>query len=216
MDYVRARAAMVESQIRTADVTDPAIIASFRKIARENFLPATAKSIAYGDLEPEAAPGRVLLRPRDLAKLIQSLAPSPTDKALEIAGATGYGAAILGGCVAHVTTLDPAPELSFAANAAMEQSGVKNVTAVSTQTPFGWPDSAPYDIILLNGGAQFVPDAWLDQLAEGGRLGVIVRNGPAGSARIYVKSGGITAWRAAFDAAPPIAPGLTLAPSFAF
>ena len=69
---------------------------------------------------------------------------------------------------------------------------------------------------MLNGGAEFVPDAWLAQLAPGGRLGVIVRQGAAGSARIYAKSGDVIAYRIAFDAAPPIAPGLIKPPAFAF
>jgi len=216
MDFARARQAMVESQIRTADVTDPAVIAAFRKTPREMFLPAAARAGAYADLEPEAAPGRALLRPRDLAKLIQALEPRPRDRALEIAGATGYGAAVLGACVKQVTTLDFDPDLSFAATAALERSGVGNVTAGSAPITGGWPDAAPYDLILLNGAAEIVPHAWLDQLAEGGRLGVIVRNGPAGSARIYVKQGGVCAWRAVFDAAPPICPGLARPAAFAF
>jgi protein-L-isoaspartate(D-aspartate) O-methyltransferase len=216
MDYSRARAAMVESQIRTADVTTPAIVAAFRRLPRENFLPAASKAIAYGDLEPEAAPGRTLLRPRDLAKLVQALAPTPGEKALEIAGATGYGAAILAACTGEAVTLDPNPDLSFSVNTACEQSGVSNVTAVSTEAAFGWADNAPYNVILLNGSTEIVPQAWLDQLAEGGRLGVIVRSGPSGQARIYVKSGGATAYHVAFDAAPPIAPGLAAKRSFAF
>ena len=216
MDYARARAAMVESQIRTADVTDAAIIAAFRRVPRENFLPAGSKPVAYGDLEPGVAVGRCLMRPRDLAKLIQALAPAAHEKALEIAGATAYGAAVLAGCVREVTSLDPNPDLSFAASAALEHSGVCGVTAVSTEVARGWPDGAPFDIIMLNGGAELVPDAWLEQLKDGGRLGVIVRNGAAGQARIYFKSGGASAYRVAFDAAPPVAPGLTKPPAFAF
>jgi protein-L-isoaspartate(D-aspartate) O-methyltransferase len=106
--------------------------------------------------------------------------------------------------------------LSFAASAALEQSGVRGVTAVSTEVAAGWPDGAPYDIIMLNGGADFVPDAWLEQLKDGGRLGVIVRNGAAGQARIYLKSGGASAYRVAFDAAPPLAPAMTKPRTFAF
>jgi protein-L-isoaspartate(D-aspartate) O-methyltransferase len=197
-------------------VTDTALLAAFRRVPRENFLPPAAKAIAYGDLEPEVAPGRCLMRPRDLAKLIQALAPAPNEKALEIAGATAYGAAVLAGCVREVVSLDPNPDLSFAASAALEQSGVRGVTAVSTEVAAGWPDGAPYDIIMLNGGADFVPDAWLEQLKDGGRLGVIVRNGAAGQARIYLKSGGASAYRVAFDAAPPLAPAMTKPRTFAF
>jgi protein-L-isoaspartate(D-aspartate) O-methyltransferase len=216
MDFAQARMAMVDSQVRTNDVTDAALISAFRATPREHFVPDAARATAYADFEPEAAPGRRLLSPRDLAKLLQALAPQKSDKALEIAGATGYGAAILARCVQSVVTLDPSPDLSFAARSALDKSGLANVTAVCNETRIGWPDAAPFNVIFLNGGAEVVPEAWLDQLAEGGRLGVIVRDGVAGEARIYLKSGGKCAYRVAFDAAPPLAPDLNRIKSFAF
>jgi protein-L-isoaspartate(D-aspartate) O-methyltransferase len=115
-----------------------------------------------------------------------------------------------------VVSLDPDPNLSFAARAALESAGIHNVRTVSTAAADGWADDAPYDLILLNGSAEIVPDAWLAQLADGGRLGVIVRQGAAGSARIYMKSGEAVSYRVVFDAAPPIAPGLSRPPAFAF
>ncbi len=208
MDFARARDFMVESQVRPSDVTDPRIVQVMRALPRERFVPAAKRTLAYGDLEVEVAAGRVLMRARDLAKLIQNLGPQAGDRALEIAGATGYGAAVLASCCKEVITLDPDPDLSFAARAALESVGVTNAKTVSTAAVDGWADEAPYDVILLNGSAEFVPDAWLKQLAPGGRLGVIVRQGAAGSARIYTRSDDATAYRSAFDAAPPIAPGL--------
>lgn len=216
MDFARARHMMVESQVRTNDVTDARILQAMRTLPRERFAPAHMRALAYADLELEAAPGRTLLRPRDVAKLIQALAPKAGERALEIAGATGYGAAVLSACVGEVVSLDPDPNLSFAARAALESSGIVNVKTVSTAAADGWADSAPYDVILLNGAAEIVPQAWLDQLADGGRLGVIVRQGAAGAARIYTRSGEVIAYRTAFDAAPPVAPGLERTPSFAF
>lgn len=216
MDFVRARDFMVESQVRPSDVTDTRIIHAMRTLPRERFVPAAKRTLAYGDLEVEVAPGRVLMRPRDLSKLIQNLAPQPGERALEIAGATGYGAAVLAACCKEVITLDPDPDLSFAARAALELCGATNVKTVSTAVVDGWKDEAPYDVILLNGAAEIVPEAWLKQLAPGGRLGVIVRRGAAGSARIYARSEDAAAYRTAFDAAPPVAPGLTKAPSFTF
>ncbi len=216
MDFARARDFMVESQVRPSDVTDTRIISAMRTLPRERFVPAPKRTLAYGDLEVEVAAGRTLMRPRDLAKLIQSLAPQPHERALEIAGATGYGAAVLAACCKDVITLDPDPDLSFAANAALESCGVSNAKSVSTAAIEGWKDEAPYDVIVLNGAAEIVPEAWLAQLAPGGRLGAIVRNGAAGSARIYTRADGASAYRTAFDAAPPVAPGLTKPPAFAF
>lgn len=215
MDFARARDIMVESQVRTADVTDTRILRALRTLPRERFAPAQKRALAYADMELEVAPGRVLLRPRDLAKLAHALAPQAHERALEIAGATAYGAAVLAACCKQVVSLDPDPNLSFAAQAALEAANVRDVQTVSTAAADGWADGAPYDVIMLNGGAEIVPEAWFAQLAEGGRLGVIVRNGAAGAARIYTKSEGKVAYRVAFDAFPPLAPGLMRPPVFA-
>jgi protein-L-isoaspartate(D-aspartate) O-methyltransferase len=216
MDFARARDLMVETQIRTSDVTDTRILHAMRTLPRERFTPAHRRSLAYADLELEVAPGRTLMRPRDVAKLIQSLAPRADERALEIAGATAYGAAVLASCCKEVVTLDPDPDLSFAARAALESSGVSNARTVSTAAADGWAEGAPYDVIMLNGSAEFVPDVWLAQLSPGGRLGVILRNGAAGAARIYTRAGEAVAFRTMFDAAPPVAPGLQRPPAFAF
>ena len=216
MDFARARHAMVESQVRTCDVTDARILNAMRTLGRERFAPAHKRAFAYADLELEVAPGRTLMRPRDLAKLIQALGPRANERGLEIAGASGYGAAVLAACCAEVVAVDPDATFSFAARAALEASLVANVKTVATATTHGWPDAAPYDLIMLNGAAEIVPDAWLAQLAPGGRLGVIVREGPVGRARIYTRAGDAVAYRIAFDAAPPLAPGLARPPSFRF
>lgn len=216
MDFARARDFMVESQVRTADVTDTRIIHAMRTLPRERFVPAQKRAIAYADLEIEVAPGRVLMRPRDLAKLVQALSPQANERALEIAGATGYGAALLAACCKEVISLDPDPDLSFGASAALESCGVTNAKTASTATADGWRDEAPYDVILLNGATEIVPGAWLEQLAPGGRLGVIVRQGAAGSARIYTRAADAVAFRTVFDAAPPVAPGLQRPQGFAF
>jgi protein-L-isoaspartate(D-aspartate) O-methyltransferase len=216
MDFARARDMMVDSQVRTDDVTDPRIIRAMRGLPRERFVPPQKRALAYADLELEVAPGRTLMRARDLSKLIAALAPQAHERALEIAGATGYGAAVLAACCKQVISLDPDPNLSITAGAALESVGVTNAKAVSMPAIEGWRDDAPYDVMVLNGAAEIVPDAWLAQLAPGGRLGVIVRQGAAGSARIYTKSGDSAAYRIAFDAAPPIAPGLERKPAFVF
>jgi protein-L-isoaspartate(D-aspartate) O-methyltransferase len=216
MDFARSRDLMVETQVRPNDVTDARVLQAMRVLPRERFAPSHRRSLAYADLELEIAPGRALMRPRDLSKLIQAMAPKANECALEIAGGTGYGAAVLAACCERVIALDPDPELSFAAQAVFETCGLRNVKAVSTAAVDGWRDEAPYDVILLNGAAEFVPESWLAQLALGGRLGAVVLKGAAGHARIYTRSGDVVAYRVAFDAAPPIAPGLTLPPAFAF
>lgn len=215
MDFARARDIMVESQVRTADVTDPRLIGALRRLPRERFAPAAKRPLAYADMELEVAAGRTLMRPRDLAKLLQALAPREGDRALEIAGATGFGAAVLASLCKDVVAHDPDSDLSFTARAALESCGLTNAKTVTTPAAEGWRDEAPYDVILLNGSTEIVPDAWLAQLAPGGRLGVIVRQEAAGSARIYTRADDAVAYRTAFDAAPPLAPGLAKPATFA-
>lgn len=207
---------MVDGQVRTGDVTDVRIQAAMRTLPREAFAPADMADLAYADLELEPVPGRAMLRPAHLAKLIQAMEPKASDRALEIAGGSGYGAAALGRIVREAITLDSDPRLSLMARQALDACGLANVTAVCTEAARGWPDAAPYDLILVSAGTEVVPQSWLDQLAEGGRLGVIVRNGPAGAARIYTRTGGVVAHRTVFDAAPPIAPGLAAPRRFTF
>lgn len=216
MDFARARSIMVESQVRTADVVDTRILGAMRNLPRERFAPAHKRTLAYADLELDVAPGRFLLRPRDLAKLIQAMTPQAHERGLEIAGATGYGAAVLAACCAEVVSHDPDPNLSFAARAALESSGVTNVKTVSTPISEGWADAAPYDLILINGGAEVLPETWFAQLAPGGRLGVVLRDGAAGVARIYTRTGDTVSHRAVFDAYPPVLAGLERAPAFSF
>jgi protein-L-isoaspartate(D-aspartate) O-methyltransferase len=215
MDFERARHWMVKAQVRVNDVTDPGIQAAMRRLPRERFAPARP-DIAYSDNELEVAPGRVLMRPRDAAKLIQLLSPRPGERALEIAGATGYGAAVLAEIGCKTVALESDPGLIQAAQAAMMACGLSDVLAASGDLAVGFADRAPYNLILVSAGAEIVPQAWLDQLDEGGRLAVIVRSGPAGAARLYTKAGGAVAYRTAFDAAPPVAPALMALRTFTF
>jgi protein-L-isoaspartate(D-aspartate) O-methyltransferase len=216
MDFARARHLMVECQVRTNDVTDMDVLAAFRRIPREAYMPAALATLAYSDQELEVAPGRFLLRPRDIAKLLQALSPRAGMKALEIAGATGYGAALMATCGADVTVLEPDPGLLNQALSALKACELDSVRTASTALQSGWRDDAPYDVILVNGAVEHVPERWISQLAEGGRLAVIVRNGPVGSARLYTKAHGVASDRGLFDAAPPILPTMTVPKEFAF
>jgi len=216
MNLAQARDAMVESQVRTADVTDARILHAMRILPRERFAPLAKQTLAYADLDLEVAPGRFLTRPRDLAKMVQALAPQAHERALEIGGSTGYGAALLAQLCKTVVALDCEPSLSAAARAAFESLNLSNITIVTTPLAEGWADGAPYDVIVLNGACEFVPDAWLKQLAPNGRLCAVVRSGPAGAARLYTRAGDNVSHRTVFDAAPPVAPGLMQPAVFRF
>ncbi|MBO9710422.1 MAG: protein-L-isoaspartate O-methyltransferase [Caulobacter sp.] len=187
-DFAAARLNMVESQIRTADVTDLPLQDALRVVPREACVPANKAYLAYADVDIEYAPGRWLLRPRDVGKLLQNLRAKEGDKALAIAAP--YAAAVLEKMGVAVTRLDG-----------------DNLTSV----PGG-----DYDVIICEGSVPRAPESWTKALAVGGRLGVIERNGPVGRATIYVHAEDGVGRRAVFDATPPLLAGFASEPGFAF
>jgi len=187
-DFAAARAAMVESQVRVSDVTDVAIQDAMRVVPREALCPADWRTLAYADVEIPLKGGLYLMRPREAAKLLQTLRPRAGETALAIAAP--YAAAVLQAIGLQVDRLDKG----------------------DLKTPKG----DGYDVIVCEGAVPSAPAGWLAALAEGGRLAVVERSGPMGQAKLYLKSGGGVGVREVFDAAPPMLPGFEPAPQFAF
>jgi protein-L-isoaspartate(D-aspartate) O-methyltransferase len=187
-DFAAARLNMVESQVRPADVTDVRIHDAMRSLPRENFLPPGRAYLAYADIEVEYAPGRSVLKPRDVAKLLQSVRPMPGERALAIAAP--YAAAVLERLGLTVTRLE-AGDLS--------------------QPPTG----GPYDVILCEGAVGRAPPAWIAALALRGRLAVVERDGPVGKACIYLCAEDGVGRREVFDATPPVMAGFAAEHRFA-
>jgi protein-L-isoaspartate(D-aspartate) O-methyltransferase len=187
-DFAAARENMVESQVRTADVTDLTITDAIRGVARETLLPAGKAAGAYADTEVEYAPGLFLMRPRDVAKLLQHLSPKPGERALAIAAP--YAAAVLEKMGLTVTRLDG-----------------EDLMAVN---------GGPYDLIISEGAVSATPEAWTGVLALHGRLGIVERTGPVGRAMTYVRSDDGVGGRSVFDSAAPLLPGFAPKAAFAF
>jgi len=193
---------MIDSQVRPNDVTDRRLISAIAAVARESFVPASRRASAYADVMVETGPGRWLIAARDFSKLVNLAAIRGTDRVLDIATGTGYSAAVLSRLAASVTAL----EQDEGAVAAIRQN-VPGVDVVAGSLKAGVPAKAPFDVIFVNGAVEDVPQAWLDQLAEGGRLAVAVADGGIRRGRVYTRAGGQTAWRAPFDTAIPLLPG---------
>ncbi len=187
-DLAAARLNMVESQVRTADVTDVRIHDAMRAIPREDFVPAGKAYLAYADEAVEYAQGRALLKPRDVAKLLQAARPMPEDKVLAIAAP--YAAAIIETVGASVTRYD--------------EGDLKT------------PPGSGYDLIVVEGAVSQPPAAWTAALAVGGRLAVVEREGPVGKACLYVKAEDGVGRRSIFDATPPVLAGFEAQHGFAF
>jgi protein-L-isoaspartate(D-aspartate) O-methyltransferase len=188
LDFAAQRQTMVDSQVRVSDVTDLNIQTAMRNVPREVFCPPSQSYFAYADAEIEYAPGRWLLRPRDVAKLLQAVRPRAGEKALAIAAP--YAAAIMQALGLSVT-----------------QSEAGDLAAAA---------AGQYDVVVCEGAVSETPAAWIEALAPNGRLGVVVRQGPTGALRLYRRAPDGTGWRAVFDAAPPILAGYEAKGGFVF
>jgi protein-L-isoaspartate(D-aspartate) O-methyltransferase len=215
-DFASARRHMVDGQVRTADVTNLRILAAMLEIPRENFVPSDAAGLAYLDLDLAigAAGARRLLKPMVLAKLIHAADVASSDRVLDVGCGTGYAAAILSRIAGQVITLEQDSSLAQTARAALASQ--PNVSVVTGPLIGGWPQGAPYDVILLEGATEISPQAFLGQLKDGGRLVCVLGSGPGAKAMLYRRSGEELGGRPIFDASAAVLPGFAKAPIFAF
>lgn len=215
-DFATARRHMVDGQVRTADVTDLRILSAMQDIAREQFVPPASAGLAYLDLDLPVGEGasRRLLKPMVLAKLIHAAEVTSTDRVLDVGCATGYGAAVLARLAGQVVALEQDASLVQAARAAL--AAQSNVSVVSGPLTGGWPQGAPYDVVLLEGATEIVPQAFLGQLKDGGRLVCVLGSGPGAKAMLYYRSGEELGGRPIFDAVGGLLPGFAKTPVFAF
>lgn len=219
-DAAAARRLMVDGQIRTADVTNPNLIAAMQAIPREQFVPAAMADQAYRDGDVSLGQGRALLRPIVLGKLIQGADVRPGDQVLVIGCGTGYSAAVLAHMGAAVVALEEDADLARRAEIALAGTlagmGAAQVTVVRGRLTAGWPAAAPYDLILVDGAIEVAPDALGRQLKPNGRLAAVFGRGPATKAMIYRPIEGHLVGRPIFDAAAPLLPGFAAPPAFVF
>lgn len=215
--YAAARINMVDSQVRPNKVTDGRIIAAMRTLPREEFVPETARHLAYIDEDVALPGGRVLMEPMVIARLIQLAAPVAGERALVVASGTGYGAAILAACGLRVTALEQDKDLAAIAETTLTQYA-PGVTLVSGPLDAGWVPGSPYDVILIEGAVPAIPQALGGQLRrDGGRLvGVVNQRNRKGFAVLAEVSEAGLSQRAAFDCNTPTIPSLIPAPAFSF
>jgi len=170
-NYEQMRRVMVASQLRTTGVNDPRVLAAMGAVPRERFVPAERRAIAYAETLVPLGNGRWLNTPMALGKLLVEAAPQPADNALVIGAATGYAAAILVRLVGSVVAVEEDAVLVASAKAALKDTAVNLVKGPLAK---GYKRGAPYDLILIDGAVETIPDAVIDQLADGGRLAAAI------------------------------------------
>ena len=214
--FAVARRNMVDCQIKPNRVIDPRVLAAMGIVPREAFVARNLRGVAYLDEPLPVGNGRFLLTPMVLARLLQNAEIRPTDVVLLIGCGTGYGAAIVSRLAATVVGLESEANLADSAAATLAAQGCDSVVVERGALNQGCAKHAPYDVILVEGQIEFLPDALLDQLSEGGRLIAVLRAQGVSEATLWVKHHGRTGRRALFDATAPALPGFERVPGFVF
>jgi protein-L-isoaspartate(D-aspartate) O-methyltransferase len=174
-NFEHMRRAMVASQLRTTGTNDPAVLAAMGEVPRERFVPPRRTAVAYADALVPLGGGRQLNSPMALGRLLTEAAPEEAARALVIGAATGYAAAVIAKLVPSVVAVEEDPELAATARAALAGTGV---TLIEGPLVAGHAAGAPYDLILIDGAVEQVPQALIDQLKDEGKLATgIVENG---------------------------------------
>lgn len=212
---------MVDGQLRTTDVNRIPILEAFLSVPREAFVPARLKPLAYIDEDLDvtgagSSARRYLMEPSPFAKMLQLADITPGDVVLDVGAATGYSAAILSLIAGSVIALESDAGLADGATARLAELGYDNVAVVPGALREGYASEAPYDVIVLEGAVDEVPQALFDQMKDGGRLVAVEGHGNAGVARLYVKQGDVVSGRRGFNAAVRPLPGFRREPVFEF
>ena len=208
-DYAAARQAMVDSQLRPQGVNDPSVIEAMSLVPREKFVPDDVKPLAYIDRSIPLGEGRELAAPAVLGLLLTALAPLRGESALVVGAGTGYSAVVMTRLGLEVTAV----ESSSALAAVAKTNGVK---VIEGPLKMGSKANAPYDLILIDGAVEYIPDELVEQLADGGRLGAAIID--QGITRLIIgrRAGGGFGQISIADAAVPALPGFERPRVFTF
>jgi len=202
IDYERARAHMVDSQLRAGGVTNARILAAMSVLPRESFVTAARRDVAYVDDIQWLGAGRFMSAPATLGKLLQLAEISADDKVLDVGAATGYSTAVIARLSASVIGLEADASLAATAAVNLAALGLGNASIVTGSIDqFG---AARFDVIMVQGALASVPDGYIEALREGGRLVVLIRTGAVSLAHVFVKTGQQATARAEFNAFLPL------------
>lgn len=206
-DYKTRRTMMVDTQVRPSDVTKFPIIDAMLNVPREAYVPDSKREAAYVGENLKIDAERTILEPRTLAKMLEALDVQPGHVALDVACGLGYSTAVLARLCDFVVGIEDDEARAQEAQRLLSENGVDNAAVMMSPLTQGSKKSGPYDIIMLQGGAEEVPTTLTDQLREGGRIGCVFIEGTLGVARIGHKIDGVVNWRFAFNASAPVLNG---------
>jgi protein-L-isoaspartate(D-aspartate) O-methyltransferase len=208
-DFTAARRTMIESQLRPQGVTDPGVLEAMHAVPRERFVPGQASPIAYSDRAIPLGFGRAMTPPAALGQLLTQMAPTQGDTALVVGAGTGYSSAVLSHMGLQVTAVESETALADVARG-------HGLNVVAGDLARGCESAAPFDIILIDGAVESIPEDIIAQLAEGGRLGAALIE--RGVTRLIVgrRTRGAFGYLSIADAAIPVLPGFSRPQAFTF
>ncbi|MGJ8623960.1 MAG: protein-L-isoaspartate O-methyltransferase family protein [Yoonia sp.] len=214
-DYTSRRTMMVDTQVRPSDVTKFPIIDAMLSVPRETYVPDNKREAAYVGENLVLDEGRVMLEPRTLAKMLDALDVQPSHVALDIGCGLGYSTAILAHLCEFVVAVEDDESRAEDAQRLLSENGIDNAAVMTGDLAEGSPKSGPYDIIMVQGAVEQVPEALLAQLREGGRIACIFAEGQLGVVRLGHKIDGVVNWRFSFNASAPVLTGFRKSSAFA-
>ena len=169
-DFASEREAMVERQIAGRGIHEPAILEAFRTVPREQFLSDDYAELAYGDHPLPIEAGQTISQPYIVALMIHAAEVKCGDRVLEVGAGSGYAAAVISRVASKVIAIERQPDLVAVAQERMQRLGYDNVHIVEGDGTRGWEAEAPYDAIIAAASGSHVPQQWIRQLADGGRI----------------------------------------------
>jgi protein-L-isoaspartate(D-aspartate) O-methyltransferase len=168
---------MIAEQLRPHGIVDERVLAAMRELPREEFVPPEHRDLAYADHPLTIGGGQTISQPLVVAAMTQAADPRPGEHALEVGSGSGYQAAVLARLCDHVVGVERDARLAARGAQTLARLGIANAEVHHGDGMFGWPDGAPYDVIVVSAAAPNLPPALIEQLAEGGRLVIPLARG---------------------------------------
>jgi protein-L-isoaspartate(D-aspartate) O-methyltransferase len=214
-DFAERRRMMVDTQVRPSDVTKYPIIEALLAVAREDFVPDAQREAAYADRNMDLGDNRTLIEVRTLAKMLDALDIKGDELVLDVGCGFGYSTAVTARMAQMVIGVEEDESMSADAQSQLAEAGADNAIIHVGPLTEGAAEHGPYDVIMVQGGVEVLPDSLLSQLKDGGRIAVIFMSGALGEVKVGYKRGDQISWRFEFNAGAAVMPGFERAAAFA-
>ena len=169
-EFAKERRVMTDSQIRARGVRDPLVLAAINKVPRHLFVPEGMRGCAHADEPLPIGEGQTISQPYIVAYMTEALGLQGGERVLEIGTGSGYQTAVLAELVREVWTVEIVASLSLQARSILDGLGYANIRYRVGDGSGGWPESAPFDAVMVTAAAARMPESLEDQLGPGGRM----------------------------------------------